>query len=552
MPEETTPLLRDDDSVAKNGRSVTTYTEVVEDGNERNDVEQIEPAEDDSKSMAKLAPTVIPMTIGIFLAAMDQTIVVSSYASIGNEFNQLQNTSWIATGYMLTVTSFQPLYGKLSDIFGRKACLLSAYAIFACGCLCCGLARDMNELIVARALAGIGGGGMSTVVSIIMSDIVPLRQRGTWQGIINIVFATGSATGAPLGGILADSIGWRWAFLAQVPVTLIAILSVSIALNVPKTETGQDDFYAKLKRIDFGGAVTLVLSIFFLLVALDRGGNVSWSDPLTVACLGGFVFFSIFFATVEMKLASEPFAPKRIIINRSLIASYLCNFFGVMSSMCLIYQISLYFQAVRKMSASEAGMGLVPAILGGVVGSLMGGLVMQATGKYYWLTVGEYVGMVSGTLLVTLMTGVLVHSFAGIVVGLVFMSIGNGGGITTTLIALIANAGPEDQAIATAVSYLFRSLGAVFGISVGSTLVQDTLRGLLRKRLAGQDIDIDQIVRRVRESLNYIDELEPNIRSIVRTSYDEALPAAFWFAVVTAGAALVSSWFIAEKALTRK
>lgn len=114
------------------------------------------------------------------------------------------------SSYFLTLTSFQPLYGKLSDIFGRKPALLFGYAIFGIGCLLCGLARNMNELIAARAFAGIGGGGMTTVVSILMSDIIPLRQRGTWQGYINIIYASGASLGAPLGGVFADTIGWRW------------------------------------------------------------------------------------------------------------------------------------------------------------------------------------------------------------------------------------------------------------------------------------------------------------------------------------------------------
>lgn len=153
---------------------------------------------------------IVPMSIGIFLAAMDGTIIAASYARIGSDLNHLQNTSWIATGYMLMLTSFQPLYGKLSDIFGRRSCLIFSYTVFALGCLFCGLARNMTELIAARALAGIGGGGMSTVASIVMSDVVPLRERGTWQGVANMVFATGQAVGAPLGGYLADTIGWRW------------------------------------------------------------------------------------------------------------------------------------------------------------------------------------------------------------------------------------------------------------------------------------------------------------------------------------------------------
>lgn len=161
--------------------------------------------------MASKMHLILPaIGIGIYLGALDQLLTVATYARIGSELHALNNTSWIATAYFLTLTSFQPLYGKLSDIFGRKECLLFAYAVFGLGCLGCGLAQSMVQLCVARAVAGIGGGGMNAVVAIVMSDIVPLRERGVWQGYINLIYAFGTATGAPVGGLMADSLGWRW------------------------------------------------------------------------------------------------------------------------------------------------------------------------------------------------------------------------------------------------------------------------------------------------------------------------------------------------------
>ncbi|KAF8918684.1 MFS general substrate transporter [Mucidula mucida] len=492
---------------------------------------------DEGKPKA-LAPIVIPMTFGIFLAAMDQTIVVSSYAAIGSELEQLQKTSWIATGYMLTLTSFQPLYGKLSDIFGRKSCLLTAYCIFLVGSLLCGLARTMDELILARAIAGVGGAGMSTVVSIILSDVVPLRNRGTWQARHNQHrFCTGSSVGAPLGGLLADTIGWRWAFLFQVPIAFIAIVSVSIALKLPTSNSV--DFVRKIKRVDFSGAFSLVTTIFFLLYGLEHGGNVSWSDRSTMGALvfSGVAF--VIFSAIEMEWASEPFAPKRIIVNRALIASYLVNFFGVAAAMSMLFHLSLYLQAVQGKSPSEAGLWFIPSVIGGVVGSLAGGLIMQATGKFYWITVISYVMQFAGTLVVALWSGVVGTSLGLIITGLVVASIGNGCGITTSLISLIANAGNADQAIATAVSYLFRSLGSVVGLSIGSTL----------KRLTGSDADIDEIIRNVRSSLSYISTLPAEMRAAVQDSYEQAIHACFWFTVGMALCALAASLFIKEKPL---
>ncbi|KAJ2986027.1 hypothetical protein NUW54_g9932 [Trametes sanguinea] len=214
--DETTPLLGDEPQarVGALNSSENVHNGLVATSTDELAAEIVQtPASEDSdvvKPQVSLVAVMAPMILGIFLVAMDVTIVTSTYASIGSQFEQLQNSSWIATGYMLSMTSFQPLYGKLSDIFGRKSCLIFAYTIFALGCLFCGLARNMTELIAARALAGIGGGGMTTLASIVMSDVAPLRKRGTLQGFGNIAFAAGQATGAPLGGFLADSIGWRW------------------------------------------------------------------------------------------------------------------------------------------------------------------------------------------------------------------------------------------------------------------------------------------------------------------------------------------------------
>ncbi|KAI0311219.1 MFS general substrate transporter [Amylostereum chailletii] len=559
---ERTPLLRDGadsetQSAAPTASSSTTVTrpdtpetqpKPTDDGASEPPPTDGEPATDASKSFKTLALAILPMTIGTFLASMDSTIVLSSYASIGSELNELQSTSWISTGYMLTLASFQPLYGKLSDIFGRKPCLLFAYVVFALGCLACGLARNMTELIAARAFAGIGGGGM--IVSIIMSDMIPLRSRGTWQGLINIIWASGSAVGAPLGGLLADSIGWRWAFLLQVPLTVLALTSITFALHIPQPEAS--DLRARLARVDFAGAFTLIAALLSLLVGLDRGGNVAWQDTYTLASLAVFLLSFAAFAAVELRVAAEPFAPKRIVADRALLASYLCNFFGVAGAICAVFYVSMYVQAVLKRSAADAGVALLPSIVAGTAASLAGGLVIQATGKYYALTVANYGLMVFGNVLLPLCAGAVGRSFVGFEIGLTLMAFGNGkgGGITTTLISLIAQAGPQDQAIATAVSYLFRSLGSVIGLSVGSTIFQESLRHYLHERLVGHDVE--EIVSRVRESLEYIEELEPAARAIVRASYEGALVTSFWFCAGLALCAFVSSLFIQEKVLVHK
>ena len=249
-----------------------------------------------------------------------------------------------------------------------------------------------------------------------MSDVSTLRQRGTLQGIANIAWAAGQATGAPLGGFLADSIGWRWAFLLQVPMTALAIFSVGVFLRLPRSPTGH--LREKLARIDFAGAFTLVVSIFSLLFGLDRGGNISWRDTITIASLSTSAAFFLLFIWVELRWAREPCAPKQIVTNKSLVASYLANLFSNAAAMPLIFSVSLYLQAVQGASASEVGLILLPTIFGGVAGSLATGLIMQATGKYYVLTIASFALMLIGNLIVGFVTGPLLnYTLLGLSIG---------------------------------------------------------------------------------------------------------------------------------------
>lgn len=431
--------------------------------------------------------------------------------------------------YFLTLTSVQPLYGKLSDVFGRKSSLLFAYAVFGLGCLFCGLARNMNELIAARAFAGIGGGGMTTVVSILLSDIVPLRERGTWQGLTNVIYTIGSASGAPLGGLIADYLNWRWGFLMQVPLCALAFASVSFVLKLPSKDVS--GWRAKIRRLDFLGAFALVAAVLSLIFGLDRGANKAWQSLTAIlpVCLSVPLF--ALFILIEVKLANEPFAPKHIIFDRSLLAAYLCNFFASGGWLSTLFYLPLYYQAVDYTSASQAGLRLLPGIITGVIGSLSGGFLMQKTGKYYLLTLIGYAVFAIAFVPVILCSGTLVNSLWGISVGLFVMGLGAGVGITTTLISIIANASSQDQAVATACTYLFRSLGSVIGLSLSATIVQQSLKTLLRIRLKGNR-DVDSIERHVRESLEFINTLEPNLQEIVRQCYGTAIRNGFVFMMI--------------------
>jgi hypothetical protein len=329
---------------------------------------------------------------------------------------------------------------------------------------------------------------------------------------------------------------------------MVAFAAVYFVLHLPKVE--ESHWKEKLGRIDFLGAFCLVIATFTLILGLDRGSNVSWSSNLAIVCLSVSGPLFAIFILVEMKWASNPFAPGHIIFERSLFASYLCNFFGIGGYMATLFYMPLFFQAVDGVSAFDAGLRLIPGIIASVLGSIGGGIIMQKTGKYYWITVMAYALLTCGATIIVLFSGLILNSTIGIITGLVFTGFGGGMGVTTTLIALIANADPKDQAIATACSYLFRSLGSVLGLSISATVVQQSLRTQLRAKLSDGD-EADKIVERVRQSLDYINELDPRTRELVRGCYQKATNAAFGLTVLLVSGALVASFFIREKKLSK-
>ena len=276
---------------------------------------------------------------------------------------------------------------------------------------------------------------MSTVTSIMMSDIVPLRERGKFQGYLNILYAVGASIGAPLGGIIADRWSWRWAFLIQVPFCAVAFVAVFAVLNMP-VSADKKPWQQQIKRVDFAGALTLLAAVFALTFGLDRGGNVGWQNTLTLATVGAAIPLGAFFFFVEMKLAAEPFAPGHIIFERSMFACYMCNFFSMASWLATIFFLPLYFQVIDGFSATKSSVLLIPCIIASVIGSLLGGIYMQKTGRYYWITVICYAVLTFGIVLIILTSGLLVNRLAGMVIGMCICAFSNGAGVTTTLIGL--------------------------------------------------------------------------------------------------------------------
>ncbi|KIO33965.1 hypothetical protein M407DRAFT_17228 [Tulasnella calospora MUT 4182] len=487
----------------------------------------------------------------VFLGALDTTIVATLLTSIGSYFNRAHQSSYLGSAYLLSVCCFTPLYGRLSDIMGRKHAMLLAMTLFTVGTLLCGLATSMNGLIAARAIAGMGGGGVMTVSSITATDLIPLKRRGIYQGLANILFGLGAGLGGPLGGFINDHIGWRWAFLIQVPFLVASMILISIFVNV-HLPTQSQTTREKLVRIDYLGSTTLVIGVGSLLLAitLKTAEGFSWDNPWVWGLFTVGTVFSTGFVYVEGWVAKEPIMPLRLLKQRTAFAVAVTNLLISIIAFSMLYNVPIYFTAVQLMSAENAGLHLLPNAVALASGSVGAGLWMRWTGKFLGFTI------FSATLCV--LSSVLIASWSAsshplhFWIDIVFSGFGGSSFITTTLIGLIASVGREDIAVATGLSYLFRTTGQVVGVAGSGAILQTLLARNLEERITGPGAD--EIIRTIRQvwiehSTTIIPELEPSIRQAAVESYALALQAVFYAQAGIAALALLVSLAIEEHPL---
>ena len=332
----------------------------------------------------------------VFLSGFDGTITASTYALIGSSFNAANTVSWITTSYLITTTAFQPLYGRFSDVFGRRICFFTATITFSLGCLGCGLAPNVVFLNLMRGLAGLGGGGLVTMATIINSDIIPLKNRGMYQAAQNGLLGFGAICGASLGGVIADSVGWRWCFLCQVPVSVAGLMVGYFVIKNPPHETEESGQISLWTRIDFAGATLLVLGLSAQLTALSLGGNqYPWSDFRVIISFVVSVVILFAFVWVELRTKALPVLPMSMLHGRAVLSNMVSNVLVGMSAFAVsihigyqtkaykkqfLFTIPLFFQVVLSESASKAGMRLVIPSLGTPVGGLIAGFIMSRWG----------------------------------------------------------------------------------------------------------------------------------------------------------------------------
>lgn len=539
---EETPLLRNEEHTDGAQDAANKPNGVSNTAHEADEAAQ-PPPEEPEWSTAKLAITLGAGYFGVFLAAMDSTIVATLTAPISNSFNSFTLLSWLASAYLIANAGFQPISGKVSDIYGRRPCLIAASLLFAAGNLICGLAKDEWVIILGRVVGGIGGGCVNTIVTFCASDLVPLRRRGIWQGIGNISFGVGSAIGGVFGGFMNDALTWRWAFLIQVPLTLVSTLIIAINMKIPVKESDK----SRIKRVDFLGAVLLVASLVLLLLGLNSGGNiVPWKHPLVYVSLPVAGVLLGLFIYVEDQIAKEPIIPVRLLLQRTIAAGCGTNWLISMAAFALLFYGPIYFQ-VRGSSATQAGVRLIPHAVGLAVGSLGTGYIMRLTGKYWWLNVAVEGIFVLATGLIFGLFRLDVPEWAPFV-ALFMAGLGYGSMLTITLLALISAAPHEQQAVVTSASYAARSTGTAIGVTIASLVFQNILTSRLWDAFGDYD-DASGIVEKLRNSIDALKHLKEADKALALKAYIEALRGVWVACLALAVAGGLVSLFMRENKL---
>lgn len=503
---------------------------------------------------AQLYTVILSLYMASFLAALDTTVVTTLLTVIASDLNAIGSIGWIATAYLLLCSALQPLFGKLSDIFGRKALLILCCLLFALGCCIC-VTDSLFLLVFGRFVTGCGGAGLTTLGTITMSDLVSLRDRGLYQGLANVCFGLGAAMGGVVGGVVSDYFGWRYVFVLQVPLAVIVGLAIYFNLNLPEGSPGLgaagDEFGAKLKRVDFLGSFFLVgLLMLVLTAALAGGKEIAYSLKSFAALVTISALFLGLFIYVEAYVALEPIIPIELMAERTVLLLSLANWFYTMAVYTYLFYVPVFYQTVMDFTATQAGERLIPNFFAVSLGSVGAGLYMKKTGRYYKLTV--LVGLLSlygmwGILRLSPESSLLTQFTVLLPSGLGYSCI-----LTVTLLSLIAAVPVRYQACTTSIQYTFRATGSTLGVAVASAVFQNVAKSELQKRvfeLVEDPTKAAQIVQRALESTDYAKGLPKLLREAVKASYLRGCRSTFVFSTFTIVLGYASSLFMREHKL---
>ncbi|KAF8521201.1 major facilitator superfamily domain-containing protein [Hysterangium stoloniferum] len=468
-------------------------------------------------------------------------------SSISSEYNQSNQASWLGTSYLLATCAFTPLYGRLSDAIGRRGANQIAVFFAGFGALCCGLSNSLEMLIVARFLSGIGGGGVFTTATVITSDMFSMRGRSLMQGIAGVFTGVGMGLGGPLGGWISDRFGWRWAFLIQVPVWVTSLVLTQYNLRYVMVIPGRGkNITDGLKRIDYGGCLTILLSVGSLLFFLSYKYNddLPFNSPSVIIALVICIVTFIAFVLTELLVASEPILAPFLVRQKAPMLLGLSTSLAGICGFSVMYFVPMFFETVMLTSVSTAGAHLLPNSIAVSLGSLFAGWIISSTGRY---RIVDLFGI--GPVLATTLLMFLNENSGMFIQWLIIVPIGFGLGVMyqTGLMAILIHVDPSATAVAAGFIQLWRGIGQVCGVAFASAVFQSMLGQELTKRISGPDAA--DIISQIRHSSRLVATLPPDLQQQAQMSYKIALRGVFALSACSSFLAFLFRFAIPEKSL---
>lgn len=429
----------------------------------------------------------IGLMSGMFLSALDQSVVGTAMRTIADDLQGLELQAWVTTSYLITSTVATPIYGKLGDIFGRRKLFIVAISIFLFGSLLCGFAADMFQLAMFRAVQGIGAGGLFALALTVLADIVPPRERARYQGMFLAVFGTSSVLGPVVGGLFAsaDSIlfteGWRWVFLINLPIGAIALFMVVTFLHVPHTP--------KPQRIDWWGAVTIVLAVVPLLLVAENGNEWGWGSTLSISMyvVGGLGILA--FILAERAAKESALLPLALFRSSSFSMSTIVGVivgFGMFGGMITL---PLMLQLVNGATPTESGLMMLPMVLGMMLATMVAGQVTRKTGQYkIFLRTGTFMLLVGYLYMITYNADMPYWQMS---IGMLVIGMGLGQLMQTLTLVAQQSVKASDIGVATSSATFFRQMGGTLGVAVFISILFNSLADTIGNAFKNKQILAD-------------------------------------------------------------